>query len=357
MFTVVVDTSALYGDFHLRGIQALNLIDNIKKLGGELIIPEIVVDEAERKFTQLLRDSTRELKKSAKVYRQLTGIDIDIPEVSESPKEITLRQRLLEVSDHIAPYPQFSHQQVVRRLLAGYRPFSVNGDKGYRDFLIWLSVLQIAAMSTHTVIFITSNSSDFCAKKDNQLHEDLIADLQERNIPSTKVVITQSLSFANREYLEKNLDIFAVSLNEAERKHFINHAQTLLRGNLLNDVTKFIPKGIWNSISIAEFDEPPDIIIEAITSIGAGTNQITASFKGIALVDISVPFIEEIDPLVEFLNFTNMHIIEPEDVEDEFVLIYGYTQISGTLVARLPNNGKSIEGVTVEDLTIDGIIQ
>lgn len=356
MYTVVVDTSALYGDFYLKGLQALNLIDNIKKLGGELIIPEIVVDEAERKFTQLLRDSTRELKKSVKVYRQLTGLDIHIPEVSESPKERTLRQRLLEVSDHIAPYPQFSHQQVVKRLLAGYRPFSINGDKGYRDFLIWLSVLQIAAESAHTIIFITSNSSDFCAKKNNQLHEDLIADLQERNIPSAQVVITQSFSSANREYLEKNLNIFTVGLNEVERKDFVSHVQILLKGNLLYDVTEFIPKGIWNNISIAEFEQPPDISVEAITSIGAGTNQITASFKGIALVDISVSVMEEIDTFLEYLKLTDIQIIEPQEEEDKFVLIYGYTQVLGTLIARLSND-KSIEGVTVVNLTIDGIIE
>jgi len=353
MFTVVLDTSALYGDFRLDGRQALSLKDNLSELGGELIIPEIVVDESERKFNQLLRDSTRELKKSAKLYRQITGLDIDIPDVSELFKEQPLRQRLFEVADRIAPYPQFSHQKIVKRLLAGYRPFSTNGDKGYRDFLIWVSVLQIAVDSDHTIIFITSNSHDFCDKKNYQLHEDLIEDLKERNISPERVVITQSFSSANREYLEKKLDFLAVNLRNEDKQDFINHIQILLKGNLLDEVTDIIPTGRWDRVIVVEFDEPPEISIEKVTSIGAGVKRVTATFKGVSLIDFIVP-VPEIDAVLECLNLADLHVIEPEDDEDDHALIYGYTQVSGTLIARLPK-GKSIEGVTVENLKIDGI--
>lgn len=354
MFIVVLDTNALYGDFRLESRQALNLRDNLRELGGELVIPEVVIDEAERKFDELLRENVRELKKSIKRYRQLTGVNISIPDMPEGGREQSLRQRLIEVADRLIPYPISDHQKVVKRLLAGYRPFSGTEDKGYRDFLIWLSVLQIATESDSTVLFITSNSNDFCAKKDNQLHEDLISDLQERQIPLEQVVITKSFSSANEDFLEKQLNSHAVILSETEKKDFLNHIQILLKRDLLDEVTDFVPSGGWAHVSVTEFDEPPDVSIERAISISTGTKQVTTRFDGNALVDILVP-IAEIKAVLECLELTDLNVIEPDDDDDEqYFLVYGYTRVSGILIARLPH-GSSIKGITVEKVKIDGI--
>jgi len=354
MFIVVLDTNALYGDFRLESRQALNLKDNLRELGGELIIPEVVVDEAQRKFDELLRENVRELKKSIKQHRQLTGRDISVPGMLEGLREQSLRQRLIEVADRLVPYPILNHQQVVKRLLAGYRPFSGTKDKGYRDFLIWLSVLQVAAEFNSTVLFITNNSNDFCGNKDNRLHEDLILDLQERQISLEQIIITKSFSSANKDFLEKQLNFRAAILSETEKKDFLNHVQILLERNLLSEVTNFVPSGKWVHVTVTEFEEPPNVSIESAISIGAGTKQVTTRFDGNALVDILVP-ITEIKPALECLELTDLHVIEPDDDEDEpYSLIYGYTRVSGTLIARLPHDS-SIDGITVEKVKIDGI--
>ncbi|HEY9628087.1 MAG TPA: PIN domain-containing protein [Coleofasciculaceae cyanobacterium] len=356
MFIVVLDTNSLYGDFRLESRQALKLRDNLRELGGELVIPEVVVDEAERKFDELLRENLGELKKSIKRYRQLTGSDdINIPNKPEDIKNSSLRQRLLEVADRLICYPILDHQQVVKRLLAGYRPFSGTEDKGYRDFLIWLSVLQVATESHKTVLFVTSNSNDFCTKKGNQLHEDLIKDLEARRIPSNRLVITRSFSSANEDFLEKELKFSPAILSETERKDFLNHAQILLESDLLGEVTDLVSSGRWVRVIVTEFNEPPKISIERIISTGADTRQVTARFDGNALVDIVVP-ITEIKPALECLELADLHVIEPDYDEDESnALIYGYTKVSGILIARLPRGSSSIEGATVEEVKIGGI--
>lgn len=355
-FIVVLDTNALYGDFRLESRQALSLRDNLRELGGQLVIPEVVIDEAERKFDELLRENVRELKKLIKRYRQLTGVDISIPDIPKGEREWSLRQRLIEVVDRLIPYPILDHQQVVKRLLAGCRPFSGTEDKGYRDFLIWLSVLQVAKESDSTVLFITSNSNDFCSKRDNQLHEDLILDLKERQIPLEQVVITRSFSSANEDFLEKQLNFHTVILSEEEKKDFLSHVQILLERDLLGEVTDFIPSDRWDRINIVEFDEPPNVSIERSISTGAGIKQVTTRFEGNALVDIFVP-ITKVKPALEFLELTDLHIFDSDenDEEDELHdLIYGYTRVSGILIARL-SHGSLIEGITVEKVKIDGI--
>jgi hypothetical protein len=69
---------------------------------------------------------------------------------------------------------------VVDRALACKRPF-LEGEKGYRDTLIWLSLLEHIKVtdSQDEIVFITANSKDFfeSGSKDT-FHPDLITDIQ-----------------------------------------------------------------------------------------------------------------------------------------------------------------------------------
>ena len=59
--------------------------------------------------------------------------------------------------------PQVSHADLVERDLSSRKPFSPTG-KGYRDALIWESVVELCTDLTDadTLIFVTDNKSDFC---------------------------------------------------------------------------------------------------------------------------------------------------------------------------------------------------
>lgn len=73
----------------------------------------------------------------------------------------------------VLPYPSVSYKELVDRVLAGRRPFTV-GEKGYRDALIWYSALEQAAEGR--VLLLTANTKDFSGS-DGQLAPDLQSDL------------------------------------------------------------------------------------------------------------------------------------------------------------------------------------
>ena len=85
------------------------------------------------------------------------------------------------------PYGDVPQTAIVSRVLARKRPFH-KSDKGYRDALIWESILKICKQSDPT-FFVTDNHKDFCNESNKeQLHADLIADLKIKGIPKTVCV-------------------------------------------------------------------------------------------------------------------------------------------------------------------------
>lgn len=98
----------------------------------------------------------------------------------------------------IAPTPKIPIAKVVERSLNRTKPFN-NGDKGFRDTLIWLGVLDIAK-EHHRVSFVSENINDF-SDSGNQLHPDLMQEIQG--------VIPEHISF---KYF-RNLNEFIVSFD------------------------------------------------------------------------------------------------------------------------------------------------
>jgi PIN domain-containing protein len=77
------------------------------------------------------------------------------------------------------PIPNVTHAMLLDRELARTKPFSLDG-KGYRDALIWLGFLSTIDTETQEAIFVTSNSKDFCNTGANDLHPDLLKEIQNR---------------------------------------------------------------------------------------------------------------------------------------------------------------------------------
>ena len=77
----------------------------------------------------------------------------------------------------ITPYPDISHEIIARRALDRRKPFDVRGHNGYRDTLLWISVLSAATDSK--VMFVSDNSADFAKNKQmpTELADDLLKDL------------------------------------------------------------------------------------------------------------------------------------------------------------------------------------
>jgi len=89
----------------------------------------------------------------------------------------------------ILPYPDVSHRDVTARALARRRPFDSLGHEGYRDALIWESVLAFArTLARERVVLVSRNSKDF-ADAAGDLHADLRRDVAALTTASTVTLV------------------------------------------------------------------------------------------------------------------------------------------------------------------------
>ncbi len=88
-----------------------------------------------------------------------------------------LRRQVISYGGRVAPIPNVSHAELVRRSLERRRPFDGN-DRGYRDSLLWHTTLEFLREG-HSVVLVSHDKSAFAAPKtDEQLHPALEAELR-----------------------------------------------------------------------------------------------------------------------------------------------------------------------------------
>jgi len=147
-----------------------------REAGWTIVVPEVVVQELIRGYRRALKDSLS--KRADEATRLSRRLGLHVPSDQIDPDRATddyamrLRESL-ESQAVIAPLPAVSHENLLSRDVDERRPFK-NG-KGYRDTLIWLTVLHEATKHDH-VIFMTANRKDF--GDGDELHEDLKLDIE-----------------------------------------------------------------------------------------------------------------------------------------------------------------------------------
>jgi len=143
-----------------------------------------------------LISGAREAKKAVRQLARVLNEDLSSPiekldpSVEQARFLTELRQRLNESGAITLGYPTTSHKDLVNRATNRTRPFDSQGS-GYRDSLIWESVVALAINADSKVILI---SEDKCfSNRKGELHSDLVAELQAQGLPSEKVALMKSL--------------------------------------------------------------------------------------------------------------------------------------------------------------------
>ena len=98
-----------------------------------------------------------------------------------------LKRRLDTAKVEVIPYQTVDSEAVVRRELAGKKPFRGGGEeKGHRDYFVWLAVLDVARRNAEPVVFISNNVRDF-GDGDGHLHQDLINDIAQLGLDPARI--------------------------------------------------------------------------------------------------------------------------------------------------------------------------
>ncbi len=216
---VVLDTNIIHGDWHLGGANFRYLCHYLNNEQTQLLLPQVVLQEVNNIQARELAALATSIQSQVKRASQFNGRPI-APEplplsIAEYDILLLLKRRIDNVV--IVGYDDVPHSAVVERALKAARPFQKSGD-GYRDTLIWLSLLTYLAgdKSTEPVAFITNNRSDFFdpkAKDDAQFHPDLAADVAAASL-NARIVPFDSLDAFVKSTIDR--DAHALDYNQVE---------------------------------------------------------------------------------------------------------------------------------------------
>ena len=259
-----------YGDSaHIRA-----LLSASSAVGFQVQIPKVALEEIAAQYERELSKNAKEAGRSLSRLSQLLDRPIDSPVEGFDSKEETnaLRERLLNhlgmTESGIIDYPDTLHETLVKRATSRIRPFDDNGS-GYRDALIWESVLKLATQVKGSIVLVTKDK-DFREGSSN-LHGDLIKDLKRLGLPEDKVMLATDLASLVEQYVRPNLGTLP----------WENPLQFLAQGgvNLEESITRIL----LEACSGKEW-EPPELGIP--WEYESPTLAMIADVSGLTVIDI-----------------------------------------------------------------------
>lgn len=163
-----------------------------RNYGVRLAVPEVVVQEVQRAIQDEARAAVQ--KANSFLGEYATWVQIDDTRLHDGMVQAAIQARQanfrheLQINQfRILSLPQVSHDQMLVRDLANRRPFF--NKEGYRDALIWETILALAVEEPVPVIFISANKRDFGK---GELDPALKEDLREKGIQEGRILLFHS---------------------------------------------------------------------------------------------------------------------------------------------------------------------
>lgn len=148
-----------------------------------LVVPELVLRETANRWREEVesllerRDSIelRLIEIRALSWAQKSR-SVDAHSLAHDMRE-RLEQQLRAHGAQITALPDASHDDIVSRALARRQPFDSGGKDGYRDVLLWETVLGFVA-DGHDVALVSADRRAFSAKTEDGLSRNLAAEAE-----------------------------------------------------------------------------------------------------------------------------------------------------------------------------------
>ena len=205
---IILDTTEIVADPALKGVYFRLLREYVASSGSQVIIPEVVIQEARRcmreDVTKLIAELLGAVHKLRTRYvwealdRAITE-GLEIGDADDEMLEYTwygdledaFERRLSDFGASVIPSPSVPHSLLVTAELRRRKPFDGKG-RGYRDALIWCSVLEAARDGAETA-FITSNKADFPAEPSGTPLDSLLEWFREAEVGPAQVRVFHGL--------------------------------------------------------------------------------------------------------------------------------------------------------------------
>lgn len=224
----IIDTNFVHLDYFLRGTNISILTQSAKNLGHTVYMPMVVFDELTKQYRDEVAEQRFLYSKFLKGQNRINETRITYPDIDFDSLigeyEKILTKRCADLGIKLISYPKITHREVVKRELDKRKPFK-DSTKGYRDALIWESLLDFSkgVSQDQPIVLLSQNSDDF-AKGKNILHPDLVADCISLGMPNGRVSL-----ITNFHELIQN-DILPSSQKMEQQK------QDLLNGSTVGNI-------------------------------------------------------------------------------------------------------------------------
>lgn len=215
---VVLDANVFCADYRLAGSAFRVFLDSLRRLDLHCRVPEVALEEVLASRERELDAVSRQVKKADRSWMRITGTSLGGPtadELEAGSKEysLVLTRAFHEHDIVLLPYPKVSHDLLAKKAVQRRKPFKQSGD-GYRDALIWASVVALAQQHREPLAFVTNNTSDFGTAPN--LHHDLVAELEA----GAQVSLFNSLEQFNAAHVVPHLKHLENVLREVqENRH------------------------------------------------------------------------------------------------------------------------------------------
>jgi hypothetical protein len=204
---IVPDANVLFADPFFQSVAARTILSATQFMDIGIVIGEITLDEVRNIVNEQLRTIVKDLGKvtnKAKALNLETGINLynlgyHLKQASQAWEK---RWEALKKGSTSMSYPVIDPREIALRSITEHRPF-LKGDKGFRDYLLWISIL--AALPTDNCRYIlVSNDNGFYAENSAQLHSDLEKELASLGLAG-RVLVRKSFLDVIDEFIKPRL--------------------------------------------------------------------------------------------------------------------------------------------------------
>lgn len=188
MIAVVLDTTELHSIPALDTGGWAELLKRCRLGQLRVMIPDVVIRESARHYGEAAVAEAKRANRWAEIIRLLGGPNPgDFEEVMTDIGDVQtfyiegMIARCRESGVTIGPVPEIAQEEVLRRDLEGRKPFAPSG-KGYRDALIWETLLQYLQDNPEVteLYFVTRNTKDYCDDDTASLADSLLGEIAGR---------------------------------------------------------------------------------------------------------------------------------------------------------------------------------
>ena len=228
---IVFDTTETFADLLLKGPNFVLLRSYIARNSAKLFVPSLVVEETINHYQEHLAQHVKSAKAEMRSVENMMTSDKGLPVIEVNVEECVeefrayLEKQIKWLGGKVIGFDNVTVDSLLSRSLERRKPFDGEGRKGFRDALLWETVLHEIIKPHGTgakVALISKNSKDF--GKNEVFADELKRDCVAAGASEDAVALYNGLpAFVEKEIkpqLEKLDAIFEAIRDEGEFHEF-----------------------------------------------------------------------------------------------------------------------------------------